>query len=198
MEKQSNKNGHAEESPETDEITVKKKSPLAAEAEVGDDALTDVPEETDYKLLYDELLQELQLEKETHLRQLAEVENFRKRLIKEKEDVVKFATESLLQELFPCLDNLDMTLQHASPEQIQKDPVIAGVNLVLRQFLQTLQKHGLEEVGTVGQTFDPNLHEAIESGPAAGLAAGLITKVHRKGYRLHGRLLRAALVSVSA
>ena len=196
MEKQSNKNGHDHDKPESDEITVKKVSPLT-----GDDAAEAAAEgdpSENYKALYDELLVELKLEKETHLRQLAEVENFRKRLIKEKEDVIKFANESLLQELFPCLDNLDMTLTHATPEQIQKDPVIMGVNLVLRQFLQTLQKHGLEEVGAVGLTFDPNLHEAIDSKPTDGLAAGLITQVHRKGYRLHGRLLRAALVSVSA
>ena len=176
-----------------EEVTVKKMSPLTdAEA-----AQADADAQDDYKLLYEASLEELKSAKEESLRKLAEMENFRKRLIKEKDDFVKFANEGVLQELLPCLDNLDMSLQHATPEQLAKDPVISGVSLVLKQFLQTLQKHGLEEVSGENQPFDPNLHEAIAAKPAEGVASGVVLIVHRKGYKLAGRLLRAAMVTVS-
>lgn len=182
--------------PSDEEVTVKKISPLSAAEEIEDDNHADA--ELDYKLLYEASLEELKAAKEDSLRKLAEMENFRKRLSKEKDDFIKFAGEGILQELLPCLDNLDMSLTHATPEQLANDPVISGVSLVRKQFLQSLQKFGLEEVGGENQQFDPNLHEAIATQPAVGVSSGTVLIVHRKGYKLAGRLLRAAMVTVSA
>ncbi len=193
MKKPSEQSDFNENSDE--EVTIKKVSPLTAdEDDLSEDSENDVD---DYKLLYEASLEELKLAKEDSLRKLAEMENFRKRLSKEKDDFIKFANEGILQELLPCLDNLDMSLKHATAEQLEKDPVISGVGFVLKQFLQTLQKFGLEEVAGENQPFDPNLHEAIATQPAEGVASGVVLIVHRKGYKLAGRLLRASMVTVS-
>lgn len=145
---------------------------------------------------YDELAQDAKAQKEDFLRQAAEYENSRKRLAKDKDEAVKYAGERLLLDIFPVLDSLEMTLSHAKPEQAG-DPLVEGVQLILKQFLQTLAKHGLEEVGTAGEIFDPNLHEAIGTEPSDEFAPGQVARVHRKGYRLKDRLVRAALVTVS-
>lgn len=160
------------------------------------------PEEavlSDYDQLradYDVLLTELNEQKDNFMRRTAEYDNSRKRLAKEKDEVVKFANEKLLQDFLPVLDSLEMTLSHA-PDR-DGDPLVSGVALVLKQFLQLLNKHGLEELGNVGEAFDPNLHEAIASESTEDMASGHITKVHRKGYKLKDRLIRPAMVSVSA
>jgi molecular chaperone GrpE len=145
---------------------------------------------------YDELADELKAQKEEFLRQAAEYENSRKRLAKDRDEAVKYAGERLLQDIFPVLDSLEMTLSHVKPEQAE-DPLVSGVRLILKQFQQTLTKYGLEEVGNAGDPFDPNKHEAIGTEASAESAPGLVTRVHRKGYRLKDRLVRAALVTVS-
>lgn len=145
---------------------------------------------------YDALLVELNEQKDNFMRRTAEYDNSRKRLAKEKDEVVKFANEKLLQDFLPVLDSLEMTLSHATSSE--GDPVVTGVGLVLKQFIQLLNKHGLEELGSVGEAFDPNFHEAIASEPSEDIASGHITKVHRKGYKLKDRLVRPAMVSVSA
>lgn len=179
---------------DAEEITVRKH---ISDLDETPEELEKSQEVEDYKLMYEELLEELKREKEENLRKLAEVENFRKRLLKEKEEVVKFATEELLHDIFPSLDNMEMTLQHATEEQIKKDPVISGVNLVLKQFVQTLQKHGVEEIAGEGEKFNPNEQEAIETRKSDDHESGTVIQVQRKGYKLHGRVLRAAMVTVA-
>lgn len=163
-----------------------------SDAETVDEAVSDYDQ---LKLDYDALLAEFNEQKNDFLRRTAEYDNSRKRLAKEKDEVVKFANEKLLQDFLPVLDSLEMTLSHASD---QSDSLVSGVALVLKQFLQLLNKHGLEEVGAVGDVFDPNLHEAIASESSEELESGRVTKVHRKGYKLKDRLIRPAMVSVSA
>lgn len=145
---------------------------------------------------YEALLAQMQEQKDEFLRQAAEYENSRKRLAKDKEDSVKYANEKLLNDIFPVLDSLEMTLSHVKPEQ-SSDPLVAGVQLILKQLLQTLQKHGVEELGLIGDVFDPHQHEAIGAAPTPDFKPGLVAQVHRKGYKLKDRLIRAALVTVS-
>lgn len=144
---------------------------------------------------YDDLAARFEELKEQSVRKLAEYENSRKRLAKEQEEVVKYSNEKILQDIFPVLDSLEMTLAHTDPAA--KNPVVEGVELVLKQFKQILEKHGLTEIGTVGDTFDPNQHEAIGSESKPEFVPGQITQVHRKGYKLKDRLIRAAMVTVS-
>lgn len=140
---------------------------------------------------------ELAKQRDETLRGLAEFENARKRLLRETEDARSYANEKILQDLFPVLDSMEMTLSHADEEQ-HHDPVIAGVELALKQFKSILAKHGLDEVGIVGEIFDPHWHEAISTlPPPDGVALESIVQVHRKGYKLRGRLIRAAMVTVA-
>lgn len=140
--------------------------------------------------------EQLAQQQDEYLRQLAEFDNFKKRLNKEKEEVVKFANENVIGELFLILDGLENTLAHTTEEQ-KNDPIVNGIELVLRQLLQILKKHGLEEVSGAGEIFDPNVHEAIASIANPDVPSGSIITTHRKGYKLKDRLIRAALVAVS-
>lgn len=135
---------------------------------------------------------------ERQLRTLAEFDNFRKRTEREKSDAIAFANEKLLKEMIPVLDHLDVALTNLQPEPALRS-LAEGVDLTLRQFLAVLGKFGLTEVpADEGSAFDPSIHEAIAQVEGAeGAATGSIVSRRRRGYALHGRLLRAALVTVA-
>lgn len=156
---------------------------------------TQAPED-DWKTKYEEALKANATQKDMYLRKVAEFENFRKRLLKEQEEQAKFAGESIISAIIPILDSLEMTLSHAP--QKTDDPLILGVRLILKQFLQTLEKLGVKEIAGEGESFDPNVQEAIGTEQKEGVPAGVVTKIHRKGYVLRDRLIRAAIVTVSA
>lgn len=127
------------------------------------------------------------------LRAAADLDNYRKRAAKEREDVVKFGNERLLRDFLPVIDDLDRVVASAPKSN---DPVIEGVKLVLKKFLDQLEKHGVTSFDTEGKTFDPNLHEAVQQVPSDKPMGSVVTQLQR-GYTLGGRLLRPALVTVS-
>lgn len=135
------------------------------------------------------------------LRVMAEFENYKKRNEREKSEAIKFANERLLEELLPVLDHLDealATVQGTANGGEAVRGLSEGVDLVRRQFLNLLGKYGLEPIEPEkGTAFDPARHEAMAQVAANDVAAGAVVTCHRRGYLLHGRLLRAALVSVA-
>lgn len=131
------------------------------------------------------------------LRALAEMENFKKRLQREKDDQVKYAAEKVLGDLLPTLDNLDLALQYGSQAEECRNMMI-GVEMTRTMLLDALRKHGLLPVGEAGQEFDPNDHEAVGQEASDSVPAGSIIRVMQKGYRLGDRLLRPARVIVSS
>lgn len=135
--------------------------------------------------------------KEDYVRMLAETENRRKRLEREKDETVQYANQKLIQEFFPILDNLEMTLSHAPQNGEEKDPLIEGIKLVVKQFNQTFEKHGVTLIREANVPFDPNIHEAIGTDPTSDLPDDHVTQIHRSGFKLHGRLVRPAMVTVS-
>ena len=148
---------------------------------------------TDLKAKLAKAEETLQENKQATLRAMADFENARKRLEKEKQETIRFGNEKLLHEFLPVLDNLELTLSHATD---QKDPLIEGVKLVVKQFIQVLEKHGVEVISEEG-TFDPHKHEAIGTQESKDHAPGAILSMHRKGYLLGGRLVRPALVTIA-
>ncbi len=141
--------------------------------------------------------QEAQLHHDKLLRVMAEFENFKKRMQREKEDIVKYGNEKLLESLLPSLDDLDRVLDHVSPDASEEAKKIAdGVELVRKSLLAALEKHKLREIPALGEKFDPNVHDAISVVDADGSEPGTIISVHRKGYWLGDRLLRPVMVSV--
>jgi molecular chaperone GrpE len=125
----------------------------------------------------------------------AEFENFRKRVAREREAQAAFGNEQLLLAVLPFLDNLERAMGQAGASA---DALLSGVRITYSQFLLELRKFGLEQLPAQGGTFDPSFHEAIASVPSPGTPGGAILAEARKGYLLHGRLLRPAQVTVAA
>jgi molecular chaperone GrpE len=130
------------------------------------------------------------------LRQAAELENFKKRMAREKEESIRYANEGLVKDLLPILDNLERAVEHAQGGGNGK-PLLEGVELVLKDFLETLGKHGVTQISARGEKFDPEKHEAIAQVESEGHEPNAVVEEFHKGYYLLARLLRPALVSVA-
>ena len=132
------------------------------------------------------------------LRVMAELDNFKKRSDREKQELVKYSNEKLITDLLPVLDDLDRVFGHV-PEGASKELVdfVDGVKLVNKHFRGTLEKYGLKLIKTDGEKFNPELHEAVAHLPSDDVDPDYIIEEHRKGYVLNGRVIRAAMVSVS-
>jgi molecular chaperone GrpE len=133
---------------------------------------------------------------EVRLRALAEMENFKKRLQREKDEQARYATENVLAGLLPTLDNFDLALQYGGRAEACKD-VILGVEMTRKLLLEAVRNHGLEPLGAEGEAFDPDRHEAIGQEEREGMEDGAVLKVMQKGYMLKDRLLRPAKVIVN-
>jgi len=125
----------------------------------------------------------------------AEFENFRKRVARERDAQAAFGNERLLLAILPFLDNLERAMGQAAASA---ESLLSGVRMTYDLFLSELRKFGLEQLPAQGGAFDPSLHEAIASVPSPGMPGGTIVAEARKGYLLHGRLLRPAQVTVAA
>lgn len=158
----------------------------------------------EFDLRGDQLQEELaaaRQEAEAHLdaarRTQAEFENFRKRSQREMEDVRKRAGERIITQLLPMLDNLERAIDHTvaggDPESLLK-----GVEMVRQQVLDVFGKEGVEVLDPLGQPFDPNLHQAVQQQTDDTVPDGTVVDVFQKGYRLGGRVVRPAMVVVSA
>ncbi|HEX9145436.1 MAG TPA: nucleotide exchange factor GrpE [Candidatus Binatia bacterium] len=140
--------------------------------------------------------QEAKTTYERLLRQAAELENFKKRAIREREESIRFANEALIKDLLPVIDNLERAVAHAQGGGNGK-PLVEGVEMVIRGFLDVLNKYGVTQIDAMGQPFDPVKHEAMAQVESENHEPNLVIEEHHKGYLLHSRLLRPALVSVS-
>lgn len=130
------------------------------------------------------------------LRLRADFENFRKRVTKEKAEMIQFGNEALLKDLLPVIDNIERVLSFSLKEQDWKG-LQEGIRLVLSEMRKTLAQRGLEAIQTEGAPFDPNLHEAIQRVERADAAAPTVIEECQKGYLYRGRLLRPSLVVVA-
>jgi molecular chaperone GrpE len=133
-----------------------------------------------------------------YLRAMADLENFRRRTVREKEELRQFASSRLLEDLLPALDNLGLGLEAAHKPKADLKALAGGVELVQQQLKSALAAHGLKEINPVGLAFDPHQHEALSHEASATVKAEHVTKVVRTGYSLNGRLLRPASVIVSS
>jgi molecular chaperone GrpE len=134
--------------------------------------------------------------KEQLLRTAADYDNFRKRARREQADAEKQGREELLRDLLPVFDNLERAVAHAeTATDVQS--LTDGIQMVMRQFSDTLGRMGIERVATVGAAFDPSVHEAIQSIETAEYPPGSIAAEIQGGYRIGDRLVRPALVVVA-
>ncbi|MBI3317403.1 MAG: nucleotide exchange factor GrpE [Candidatus Omnitrophica bacterium] len=141
-------------------------------------------------------LTELEGLREKLLRSAADFENAKKRLVREKEEFIKFGQESLIRSLLPVLDNFDRALAHADEaKEYQLKSLVSGIQMVYKQMLNLLCREGVRRVEAIDQKFDPHKHEAIGYVEAPGKEDKVVEEVEA-GYFLHDRLIRAAKVRV--
>ena len=136
----------------------------------------------------------------SHIQRLqAEFDNYRKRVQKEKEDNKAQATEHMIKEILPILDNFKLSLHHAKNEHgtINAEELLTGILMVSEQLEQLLEHHGVKPIKTDGEMFNPREHEAIVTIEKAGVARKTVLQTFQQGYMLNGRMLRPAKVSVA-
>jgi molecular chaperone GrpE len=133
-----------------------------------------------------------------YLRSVADLENFRRRTVREKDELRQFAASRVLEDLLPVLDNLGLGLSAARQPGADLKTLTDGIEMVLTQLKNALASHGLKEINPVGQPFDANQHESISAQPSDKIPEGNVITVVRTGFSLNGRLLRPASVVVSS
>lgn len=165
-----------------------------AEGEVEDDENN--PEMSDEEALMtriEDLEAELAATKDKWLRQVAEFDNYKKRVRREVDDAVFRARQSLLSSFLPTVDNLERALELAGGNE----QLAMGIKMVLGEFLGALGRHGIEPVPSVGVAFDPTIHEALQQVDSPDHAPGTVIREFEKGFRSGDRLLRAARVIIA-
>lgn len=131
-----------------------------------------------------------------YMRTYAEMENIKKRGIKEREELTKYANESFIKEILPVIDNLQKAISHAQNDR-NSSGLLEGIQLTLDGLMKTLEKAGVKEVEAEGKPFDPSFHEAISQQIDDRVAPGHVIMELQKGYLLNGRLIRPSMVIIS-
>jgi molecular chaperone GrpE len=130
-----------------------------------------------------------------YVRAVAELENYKKRAVREKADAIKYGNETLLRDILPLVDSVDRALEHADTSD-DFEAFKKGLKMLHEQLLCCLKKHGVEVIDTAGKAFDPNVHEAMLQMASAEHETGKVVNEFERGYLLNGRLLRPAKVCV--
>jgi len=131
------------------------------------------------------------------LRKQAEFENYKKRIERERSEYAQFASAELMRELLNALDSFDLAIHNAGAERAGGENLLKGLDLIYKQFQDTLGRFGLKTLEAKGQPFDPNFHQAVSTVDTDEVEDNTVVEVLRRGYTLNGRLLRPAMVSVS-
>lgn len=142
-------------------------------------------------------IEEYQSLNDKYLRLAAEFDNYKRLSQRDQRDQIRFGNEQLLKELLPVVDNMERAIKAARANG-GDSALVQGVELTLKQLSAVLAKFGVQAIDTAGQDFDPRAHQAVSYGPSDDVPANKVLDEFQKGYRLHDRILRAAMVSVSS
>ncbi len=167
----------------------------AATADASASAQSDEPESRDEAMM--RMRHEVEQSRQRVLIAQAELENFRKRTRKDYEEQLRFAALPLVEDLLLVRDNLARAIEAASTSSGATDGLRAGVEMVVKQFDDTMAKHGITPINSVGETFDPNLHQAISQMPSPDHPEGTVAIEATTGFSMHGRVIRPSQVVVS-
>ncbi|MDP2167353.1 MAG: nucleotide exchange factor GrpE [Thermodesulfovibrionales bacterium] len=137
--------------------------------------------------------EELGETKDKYLRLYAEFENYKKRMLKDKEELIRYANESIVYNLLPSIDNLEIALKHSGNSEGIKE----GVEITMRELLRTLERFGLKPIESSGRPFDPEFHHAMSQVQSDEAEENTVIEEFRRGYTYWDKVLRAALVAVS-
>ncbi|HOO89220.1 MAG TPA: nucleotide exchange factor GrpE [Syntrophales bacterium] len=131
-----------------------------------------------------------------YLRACAELENYKKRAAKDRENFIKYGNETLIKEILPTVDNMERALEHACNSD-DFEAFVDGLKLIRDTFISVLGKQGVEEIEAIGKDFDPNFHEAMMQVEGEHEEDNKVVEEYEKGYLLNGRLLRPSKVSIA-
>jgi molecular chaperone GrpE len=131
------------------------------------------------------------------LRVSAEFDNYKKRTAREMQDVIKYANEKIFKELLTVVDNLERAIEAAGNDRTDEDPLVKGIHLTLGEVFKILERHKVTPVKALGEPFDPTYHQAMMQEEVADQAPNTVVREMQKGYVMHDRLLRPAMVVVS-
>jgi molecular chaperone GrpE len=180
--------------------TAKTEPPVVEE--VIEETVAQEEQQESVELTVEEQLQSAQAEaaenKDLYLRALADLENYRKRAQREKEDAFRFANDNILRNIIPVLDNLERAIEHAGTINEDQGGLFEGVEMTLGQFRKVLESSGVKPVEAMGVSFDPNFHQAMGQIPTADQPPNTVVQELQKGYLLNERLLRPAMVMVAS
>ncbi|KPJ98823.1 MAG: hypothetical protein AMJ60_07030 [Desulfobacterales bacterium SG8_35] len=176
----------------------KKKAGPSAHDERGEKTDEEIRQEgeKDMAAALDEAMNKLQESEERVLRLAADFENTKKRLEREREISLKYAEENILKELLPGIDNIERAMDQGK-EANSIDSLLEGVELTRNGLLATLEKYGVKAIESVGQPFDPNIHEAVAMEATGEMEPNMVLREFQKGYTYRERLLRPSKVIVS-
>ncbi|WP_419534719.1 nucleotide exchange factor GrpE [Endozoicomonas sp.] len=194
-------NTKAEDQVEKPEAT-EAESSADVEAAVVDPILEEAPEIEEQAIddtarCIEELEEQLAQSKDQTLRAHAEAMNTKRRAEQDVEKAHKFALEKFVNELIPVVDSLEKGIESAEQGEGQHETMLEGMRLTHKQLLDALAKFNVEQVNPEGQPFDPNFHQAISMVPNPDMEPNTVMNVFQKGYTLHGRVIRPAMVVVS-
>lgn len=169
---------------------------------MSENQLSSNKEETEAKGSFEEVVDEkerltaeIQEINDKYLRLYAEFENYKKRVNKDKEEIFKYGNESLLYELLPIIDNLEMALKHATNSV--SEGLVQGVEITLKELQRTLEKFGLSPIEANGKPFDPLVHHAMTQVERDDVDEKTVVEEFRRGYMFRDKVLRPSLVAVS-
>lgn len=133
-----------------------------------------------------------------YVRLIAEMENYKRVSQREQKNSIRFGNETILKDILPTLDNLERAISAAKAAGTTgSEALIQGVELTLKSLVENLGKHGVKAIASVGELFDPTYHQAVAQVDSDSVAPGHVVEEFQKGYALHDRVLRAAMVSVA-
>lgn len=189
------------------ELETKENEPEDKVEEINEDSVAEQTDEelevADLEEQIEDLEEELERseeEKEEYInklqRQRADFSNYKKRVKKEKDRLKENATKELVSDLLPILDNFERALASSAEDENLAD-FMEGMEMISRQLVKVLQQEGLEEISTIGEEFDPNLHEAVAKESSDEYESGVVIEELQKGYSFNGQVLRAAMVKVA-
>jgi molecular chaperone GrpE len=159
--------------------------------------MPELPEATESNLQLEELQKQVDQYKDLLLRKAAEFDNFKRRIENETTNVIRFATESLIDDLLPVLDDFERSLKH-SRETNQNDALVKGVELIYGKLLKVLEGRGVKAFETVGKEFDVGFHDALMQMPRKDVPPHTVIEEVEKGYMLNDKVIRHAKVVVSS
>ena len=177
---------------DTAETTAAAEEAVAAE---GEEATTEAAEPTPEETI-EQLQADVETARDNALRAQADAQNVKRRAEQDVEKARKFALERFSGDLLPIVDNLERALEAATEDEAVK-PIVEGVELTLKSFLDVLGKNNIEQINPEGEPFDPQLHQAMSMVENPDVEPNSVIAVVQKGYSLNGRLIRPAMVMVS-